>query len=617
MTELLNSSEIERTKLIAGNYKIPVTLYHTSKRIFFDCKYNKILIDEFKSMEGSRWHGYDEEPLKMWSVPKTARNLFQISFLKGENPYKKFRNPDSVNHTSERHLYAHQQAMIDFVLSRHFALLACEMGTGKTLAAIEIMEHTLPDCVWYVGPKSGVKAVSRELEKWHSKIVPEMYTYEALVKKITDWPAGLKAPQMVIFDECSKLKTPTSQRTQAAQHLADSVRVDWPNQGYIIGMSGTPAPKSPIDWWSQCEVICPGFIKEGNIHKFRNRLCIIEERESVTGGIYPHLVTFLDNSDKCAICGKFQEEHIAEHDFQESKNEVEFLYRRLSGLVLVQFKKDCLDLPEKIYEIINIKPTVEILRAVNLIKKTSKRAIEALSLIRELSDGFQYKDIVSGHTDCPNCKGTGQVLEDETICVTCGGSGKVPVLTNVTEYVGTPKEETFLEILSEHEEVGRFIVWGGFTATIDRLTELCKKDGWHVLQVDGRGYKGYTPFGESCSSDELLSAMDYSNPKYSEYLEKYPKIAFVGHPQAGGMALTLTASPIELFYSNCFDGTARMQSEDRFHRAGMDTNRGARIVDLIMLPTDLLVLNNLKEKKKLQSLTMGDLENCLKEVPNV
>jgi hypothetical protein len=86
----------------------------------------------------------------------------------------------------------------------------------------------------------------------------------------------------------------------------------------------------------------------------------------------------------------------------------------------------------------------------------------------------------------------------------------------------------------------------------------------------------------------------------------------VGHPQAGGMALTLTSSPTELFYSNCFNGEARMQAEDRFHRMGMDTNRGATIKDLIHLPTDKLVLDNLKLKKKLQNISMGELENAFK-----
>jgi hypothetical protein len=51
-----------------------------------------------------------------------------------------------------------------------------------------------------------------------------------------------------------------------------------------------------------------------------------------------------------------------------------------------------------------------------------------------------------------------------------------------------------------------------------------------------------------------------------------------------------------------------MQAEDRIHRIGMDKNRGALIIDLIHLPTDQLVLDNLKKKKALQSMTMGELE---------
>jgi hypothetical protein len=53
-----------------------------------------------------------------------------------------------------------------------------------------------------------------------------------------------------------------------------------------------------------------------------------------------------------------------------------------------------------------------------------------------------------------------------------------------------------------------------------------------------------------------------------------------------------------------------MQAEDRGHRPGMDLNRGLTIKDLIMLPTDQLVLDNLKNKKRLQNLTMGQLSDA-------
>ena len=70
-------------------------------------------------------------------------------------------------------------------------------------------------------------------------------------------------------------------------------------------------------------------------------------------------------------------------------------------------------------------------------------------------------------------------------------------------------------------------------------------------------------------------------------------------------------SPGAVFYSNSFSGEDRMQAEDRIHRIGMDENRGATIYDLIHLGTDDLVLQNLMKKKRLQDLTLGELDSLL------
>ncbi len=115
-------------------------------------------------------------------------------------------------------------------------------------------------------------------------------------------------------------------------------------------------------------------------------------------------------------------------------------------------------------------------------------------------------------------------------------------------------------------------------------------------------------------ANELLKAMDASHPLKTTLREKHDKICFVGNAKAGGMALTLTASPSEIFYSNGFDGEARFQAEDRFHRPGADHNRGCTIYDYICLPSDLLVLNNLKKKRKLQDMSLGEVQEAFKEV---
>lgn len=644
----LDYSHKEETAFIVGSYKKPVTLYYTpGGRIYVKFPYNKQLLAEIKSFEGAKWHGYDDKPIKMWSIAGTERNMFQLLFLEGRNPYEPYDMPPAKVE-STRNLYKHQLELIGFGLTRPSLIMACEMGTGKTLAAIEIAERRLKsdDVLWYIGPKSGIMAVRREFKKWDASVQPERYiTYESLVKVVESISAVPAIPRMVIFDESSKIKNPTAQRSNAARALADLVRKEYRERGIIILMSGTPAPRVPTDWWHQCEVACPGFIKEGTIHKFKAGLCVIEERKSIDGGSYPVIVSWKDDPCKCDTCGRLRDEGKHDqmidpgaHPFKPSINEVARLYKRLTGLVIVKFKKDCIDLPEKTYELIRLKPTVDTIRVAQMIVKQSKSTLQALILLRELSDGFQYTDEQNGTIKCPECSGdkmiedyvsdapvdtlspnTGQQSAQKKLvpCPYCDATGEVPTYKREAVTVDSPKDSEFIDQLDLHDDIGRFIVWGGFTATIDKLVNIAHQYGWTTLRVDGRGYYGEDPVKNKVSAEELLDAMDASHNKSKELLEKYPKVCFVGHPKAGGMALTLTASPTELFYSNTFEGEARMQAEDRFHRPGADFNKGCKIIDLIHLPIDEKVLINLRAKKKLQNMSMGELAEALSAVEEV
>jgi hypothetical protein len=643
---MLTSPCTVECKLRVGKYRKKGKLVYTKGRIEFHFGYWPSLNAEIKTMEAHRYHGFEEpNPRKIWSVADSLRNQFQIDFMLELDPYAHFDRPVEMVST-DRPLYLHQLEMLSATLTVRHIILACEMGTGKTLVFIEAAERMKKkfdlkdDDIWYVGPVSGVKAVGRELVKWKATVKPEMMTYDGLKKRVKNWPSGKAAPRFICFDESSKLKGPTSQRSRAALHLANSIRVEHGYDSVVMLMSGTPSPKTPVDWWHQCEVAAPGFIKEGTVGKFRSRLCIIEMRENnITGGKYPHQVAWLDDPKRCQKCGQYRGDpkHAAinrgeddYHQYQRSRDEVSYLYKRMKGLVIVKFKKDCLDLPEKQYQIIRIKPTPEIVRAAQIIKTRAARAITAITLMREISDGFQYIEVPSGKEECPNCRGEKELeikvpVEDVDImapqevgeftlktvtCDNCGGTGEVTIYSRDTEAVGSPKDQYFIDDLDLHEDCGRYIVWGGFTGTLDRLVGMAHQHGWSTLRVDGKGYVGCSATGEKIDDDILLDAMDRSHPNYKQLREKFPKLCFVGHPQAGGMALTLTASPTELFYSNCFNGEARMQAEDRGHRPGMDLNRGLTIKDLIMLPTDQLVLDNLKNKKRLQNLTMGQLSDA-------
>lgn len=619
--------------LKAGRYRYPctVTPFEQAGKLRFKLKFgfNRALMNEIKDSMNAKWNPDG----KFWHVEKCPRVIFQLAYLAGDNPYEPY-DRDLVTMDFVRPLREHQREMVHHMWTRRHSIIAGEMGTGKSLAAIELMERAktiegIQDHeIWYVGPVSGVKAVSRELVKWEAQVKPEMLTYNRLTKRIQDWRDGEPAPKVVVFDECSALKTPTSQRSMAALHLCQGMREEHGfDNTFTTLMSGTPAPKTPVDWWHQAEVACPGFLKEGNIHKFKRRLCLVENRESMAGGTYPHLVTWFDDERKCKECGQIHSGPTKNcSGFVPSKNEVSYLYDRLQGLVMVKLKKDCTDLPEKQYQTVRVKPTVDTLRLAKMIRTRGHSAIQIITLLRELSDGFQYYDGTEGEETCPICSGKGRcmqpVIPDDydpevhepemvaQICKNCDGTGISPIAVRKAHNVGSPKDDVYKELLDDHFDVGRFAVFGGFSATIDRLVTMAIEKKWHVLRVDGRGYRGFCPDGSDCDSDVLLDCMDRTHPNYKQLKYDYPNVCFVGHPKAAGMGLTLHASPTLLYYSNVYDGEARMQSEDRIHRMGMDVNRGATIIDLIHLKSDQMVLDNIKNKKRLQSLTLTEIEQA-------
>ena len=606
-----------KTKLRAGKYMVPATLTFENDRIYLQFKYSKTLIAEIKAMRGNRWHGFDKiNPRKIWSIEDCPRNHFQLDYLQGKKPYAHYDAP-ITKHDYSRPLYYHQKELADFGLTSHHCIIAGEIGVGKTLSAIEIMEQSGHTNWWYIAPKSGLRAVERELRIWKSAIRPRMMTYEALVKwmkeRLED-EEEVKAPRGVIFDESSRAKNPNSQRSQACMMLADGIREDWGYEGYIILMSGAPAPKDPTDWWHQCEIACPGYLKEGTQMKFRRRLAIVISKETLAGGSYPSLEAWLDDSLKCAVCGKFEDDMIHDsewvgddgeyHAFEESKNEVSLLAKRMKGLVMVRLKKDCLDLPEIRYERIHLEPTQKTINLAKTLLRTAPTVISGITLLRELSDGFQYYKEKVGEEECPICKGTGNmqnpINDDVEIidCDGCGGKKVRPINKRITKQIECPEVDMLGDLLDRHLDVGRITVYAGFTGAIDRCIQVCKQAGWEYIRADGRGW---------LTSVSDVDPLDL----FQDLREEHPRVAFIGQPGAAGTGLTLTASPTIVYYSNTFNGEDRIQSEGRGHRPGMDLVRGCTIIDLIHLPTDELVLDNLQKKRRLQALTMGNLTEAL------
>ena len=581
-------------KIVQGKvrHSFDVTLDISEKRILFKSQpFSKVLNAEIKSMRGYKWHGFEDPPVKKWSIENHPRNVIQLKRLMGENVYEwferplleltfeDFTRPEFAIHGAE--INGCQIDMINRSLTYHYQILAAEQGLGKSLAYIEIMERSDKKTWWYVGPNSALKSVERELIKWNisDEIRLTTMTYEGLVSKMRYDFDGMKAPDGIIFDESDGFKNPTTHRAIAAQAIADLIREQHGMEGYVIEGGGTPAAKNPSDWWSQCEIAWPGYMREGSFRAFENRYAVME------------LMTDLDGVTFNKKVG-WNEEEVAK------------LPQRYAGLATVYRKAVWLPgLPQKVYETARLEASNKVLRVSKSLAHVAPNAITALTWLRALSSGFQYVNVRIEDKECNVCKGAGVyefVTSDDDNCPGCDGTGKQPEYERQTRQVHTPKDDALRADLDRCENHGRIVIAASFQGSIDRILNICKERGWAVACVDGRGWRCYDAMGNSID-DAVL-----------DFWEDHPgKVAFVGNPRSCRTGITLTLAYLLIFYDNNFSAVDRLQMEDRLHRLTMDLILGAIIRDYIHLAVDQLVVDTLKLNKKLEHLSLGVINETI------
>ena len=301
---------------------------------------------------------------------------------------------------------------------------------------------------------------------------------------------------------------------EPARRLADMIREKYGlEKGFVIEMSGTPSPKSPVDWWSQCEIAWPGFLREGSQKAMEERMAFMVQQTVRRGHVQEATSAGRTTSGSApsaarpARRGPHELDGLTDpadyHDFKPSKNEVAYLYKRLKGLVTIKHKKDCLDLPDKRYRKIICKPTASILRVAEAIVQAAPNAITGMTLLRELSDGFQYREVQDGMTRCTHCRRRHGARVDRPggrrtrrypghrhaarrgrgpagragrcPARSAAAHAKCPSWSASTREVPCPKDAALKMLLDENEETGRLVVFAGFTGSVDRVVNLASR----------------------------------------------------------------------------------------------------------------------------------------------
>lgn len=169
-----------------------------------------------------------------------------------------FSKSDSVR----KRMYPFQITGLDFLHSTGGrAIIADEMGTGKSVEALGFIQERGFHSVLIVSPASVTYKWQDEIKKWigvdsvvitkGKDLLPDttytIMSYAIFTNKIED--IRLHGYQLVVFDECHYLAHRDTARVRAAKSL---------NTPYFLGLSGTPFLNRPIELWPQLNMISPG-----------------------------------------------------------------------------------------------------------------------------------------------------------------------------------------------------------------------------------------------------------------------------------------------------------------------------------------------------------------------
>lgn len=478
-----------------------------------------------------------------------------IKSLRAADDKIKFSVPENDDFMFETKPFDHQRKA--FYMSRdkkNFALLM-EQGTGKTKVIIDnaaylyannkitalviiapngVHRNWLNNEVPFHLPEwcprktayyhSGMKKKERQnwvdVQSAENSLKIFSFNVEAFVsKKAQAWIETIMRTEdvMLVVDESSRIKRPGAKRTKFITKVGKQAK-------YRRILTGTPVTKGPEDVYSQFAFLDPYILGYESFYSFRARYCIM-------GGYENRQIVAYENVDEL------------------TKNIEGHSYRIL--------KKDCLDLPDKIYQRAYVDLSESQRNLYNRVRDDwvahyQSETIEAPEAITRL---LRLQQITCGWFPTEN---------------------PIPIDNK------NPRLELLKELLGDIDS--KVIIWARFRADL----ELIESE----LGSSAVSYHG------GVSNDARAHAV--------EAFQKDPKIKyFVGQPQSGGIGLTLTAASYAIYYSNSFDLEVRLQSEDRCHRIG--TTKNVTYIDIEANKTiDKKIIRALRDKKSLADMITQD-----------
>ena len=365
---------------------------------------------------------------------------------------------------------------------------------------------------------------------------------------------GLNEWDIVVLDECHKIKNPEAKRTgQIISAFKDAK--------FKLIMSGT------INANKLHDIHIP-FIHLNKAEQFNSKHHYRNGNEMTLGDMH----------------GEFKEAYFDGSGFRSypKGGTVRELRDRLEEVSVRFEKSECLTLPDKMYMPEELIMSVRQQQLYNAIRD---KIVADLADIHERGGRVTAVNVLAKLVKLAEAA-NGWIYDDNH---------------NVVELPWNPKLDRLLEIVSDIDlETQKVVVWSRFTHDIHviaaALREVYGDDA--VVAVHGGGSC------KDCGSD---SALRTKHVRQFLDMEDGNKVKIAVLNQAtGSHGIDLTSATYEIFYSNSFSKTDRLQAEDRCHRTGM--RESLTIIDLICKGTvDEQIMSALMTHKAMTTALLSAL----------
>ena len=373
-----------------------------------------------------------------------------------------------------------------------------------------------------------------------------------------------------MIDETSLvIKSPGGPRGSKRTGVLNGVR---PLTTYRLILDGTPAGESPLDLYSQVGWLSNEILGHATHQSFKHHYAAWEMK------------TYYDKTKK--VTREYPAIQVDEETGRKMYQHLDEMQERLAGISFICKRRDCFDIPDKLYTPYHFDLSTEQRRVYDELRGTYEAELSdggAVSAKMVLTRYLRLQQVGSNFWPserqlalCDDCRGEG--------CESCDGLGAHVSRTveRVIDPSGHPRFDALADVLSVNRDP--VVVWARFTHDIDEIMRGVIRLGRYPVRYDGR-----------CDPEEKHRNKSLFQSGKADLL--------AANQQAAQRGLDFSAAQAHVYYSNTFSGLQRQQTEDRTEVAGRA--RGTGVIDLAARDTvDEIIAAAHLEKRSVAEIIM-------------